>query len=164
MFLKQLREFVLLKRLSILLLIYSVLRLLFYLFNRQFFPFPFFPSILPAFFLGLRFDISAIIYSNLIFIILHLIPFQAFYNKSYQSILRILFYLFNIPLIILNCVDFVYFRFILKRTTWDLFSNMGMSRDFVVLLPSMLRDFWYVIVIAAILIIMMIKLYNKIMI
>ena len=153
---------ILFKRLAVLLIMYTVLRILFYLFNHQYFPFPFFTSILPAFFLGLRFDISAIIYLNCIFIVLHIIPLNAFYSAFYQKMLAILFYACNIPFVFLNCVDFVYFRFILKRTTWDLFSTSGMSKDIITLLPSMLRDFWYVLLIALLCIFAMVKLYRKI--
>lgn len=154
--------YLLLKRFSVLLLIYSVLRLLFYVFNSHFFPFPFFTSILPTFILGLRFDISAIIYTNLIFLVLHTLPIPLFYNRYYQKILFILFYTCNIPFIIINCVDLGYFQFILKRTTWDLFNTLGLSKDFFVLLPSMIRDFWYLICIAFFLVFLMIKLYRTI--
>jgi len=95
-------------------------------------------------FIGIRFDISAILIINLPVIILNSIPFKFRYNKLYQAIVRGLFYLINIAGLLVNFIDLIYFRFTLKRLTAEIFSYLSVGGDFGKLVPQFLRDFWYV--------------------
>ncbi|MDP3558053.1 MAG: sulfatase-like hydrolase/transferase [Bacteroidota bacterium] len=61
-----------------------------------------------------------------------------------------------------NCVDIAYFRFIKKRSSADLFEQIGGQTDLVKLLPQYLKDFWWVLVIYVILIITLITLYKRV--
>ncbi|MFA6925084.1 MAG: LTA synthase family protein [Bacteroidales bacterium] len=110
----------------------------------------------------MRFDLSAIFLFNFLFIFLQLLPFKFRKNNFYQKILKYLFVVVNSILILANCIDFVYFRFILKRTTFDIFSFLGLGNDFFTLLPSYLKNFWYVLLIWLLLILFLNFLYNKI--
>src|SRR4051812_39601726 len=99
---------VLLKRLAILLLLYSSCRLFFFVMYKEFFSGSLFTVAL-TFLSGLRFDVAAVIMINFIFIIMHLVPFNFFNSIFYQKILRFLFYIFNIPALALNILDIGYF-------------------------------------------------------
>jgi len=103
--------------------------------------------------IGIRFDLSAIILSNSIYLILFLFPFRFREKKPYQQILKWLFIVVNSLAMLANCVDFAYFRFTLKRTTADVFNFFGGEKggDLGRLLPLFLKDYWYVFALWALL-------------
>lgn len=129
----------LLKKLGIAFLIFSLCRILFYLFNSNHF------SGIPIslFFYGVRFDIVAISFLFSPLVILQLIPFSFRNYKWYDKILAISFYVPNTIVIILNLIDVAYFDFSLKRTTFDFFGMIATGNDFINLLPHYFIDFWY---------------------
>ena len=129
----------LLKKLGIAFLIFSLCRILFYLFNsNHFIDVPF-----SLFFWGIRFDWIAISFLYTPLIILHLIPFSFRNFSRYHKVLAIAFYTSNTIAIILNLIDVAYFDFTLKRTTADFFGMIGTGDDFTKLLPHYIIDFWY---------------------
>lgn len=152
----------LLKRLLLLILIYQLCRISFLLANINYFHASDLADISGAFFFGIRFDLNAIILLNLPFIFIHLLPLQLFFSTITQTLLKALFFLINIPSLLLNCVDLEYFKYQGKRTTADLFQLFGMGDDMKNTLPRMIMDFWYVLVIFTVLTIVLITLYNKI--
>src|SRR5215510_14297498 len=106
----------LLKRFLLLLFFYSAARLLFLLFNLEYFSDLGFGNLLLSFIYGLRFDISIIVITNIPVIALHFFPFPFFYSSTYQKFVKAIFLLINIPCLLLNCVDFAYFKFTFRRT------------------------------------------------
>lgn len=147
-----------LKRIGIAFLIFTLCRLLFFVFN-----FSYFNDVSPILFINaLRFDMSAISFAFLPFIILSIIPFHFKSNNLYQKLLKILFHLSNTAVLTLNCIDIEYFKFTLKRTTSDIFVLIGFGKDFISLIPQFAIDFWYVIVIWVVLIMLSGYLYNKV--
>lgn len=148
---------VLLKRLGILLLLYEVCRLLFYMFNRDLFPHIPLPQFLGIMFHGLRFDIASIIYVNIIFILMHIIPNPWFNRGWYQHTLKILFYFFNGVALLLESGDFIYYRYGLKRTSTH---ELGLAND-TSILPQVMKDYWIIFLIALLLIIGIEYLYRK---
>ena len=148
---------ILLKRLGIVLILYSACRLLFFVFNMDLFP-----PIPPGEFLqimgyGLRYDVSSIIYVNIIFIILHVIPNPYFDTPRYQRILKILFYSFNGLALLLESGDWIYFEYGLKRTDAH---ELGLTGD-TNILPQVIKDYWIIFVIAFLLILAVEYLYRK---
>jgi phosphoglycerol transferase MdoB-like AlkP superfamily enzyme len=135
---------VLLKRLSISYLLYFICRLLFYFANRSYFPVTGFGDLLLNCFYGLRFDTFSIIVSNSLFILLSLLPINLFYRPGYQQLLKWLFYIPNLVFTIANCIDIGYFPFIRKRSNADLFEQIGGQSDLIKLLPQFARDFWWI--------------------
>ena len=147
----------LLKRLGIVLMLYSVCRILFFLFNKEFFP-----HIPPGEFgmlmlYGIRFDIASIIYVNIIFILLHLIPNPWFDKTGYQRLLKILFYTFNGIALLLESGDWIYYEYGLKRTSTH---ELGLTGD-TNILPQVIRDYWSIFLIAFVLILGVEYLYRK---
>jgi phosphoglycerol transferase MdoB-like AlkP superfamily enzyme len=92
---------------------------------------------------------------------MHLIPFGFRSKTHYQKILQILFFLFNIPALAFNFIDFIYFGFTLKRTTSDIFKWTGLGNDLKTLIPKFMHDFWYVFLLFFAMIWMMAYLYKK---
>ena len=147
----------LIKRLGIIVLLYTICRILFYLFNIAYFN-----DIGFFFFLaGIRFDLVAIIISNSLFIILCLLPFHFINNTGYKRLLKILFLTTNGLALLANCIDFEYFKYTLKRTTSDVFNLMGLGDDIITLLPQFIKDFWYIIALWILLVVLAEYLYRK---
>lgn len=148
----------LLKRLGIVLLLFTLCRILFYLFNAGLFPDVTLPRFLLMMLLGLRYDVAAILMINILFILMHVVPNPWRERKSYQAVLKVLFYTFNGAALILESADFIYYEFAHSRTSVHL---LGLMRDIPRLIPQFVRDFWYMIFIIAVLIVGVEFLYRK---
>ncbi len=89
---------------------------------------------------GLRFDLAAILYINLLFMFLSLIPLPDNKPSWYN---RLIFWSFIIPNAIgyaFNILDIFYFDFILKRSTVELFMFAG-EHNIVSILIRFLYDY-----------------------
>ncbi|HHS95547.1 MAG TPA: hypothetical protein ENJ45_03075, partial [Phaeodactylibacter sp.] len=106
-------------KLLVVLLIFSGLRLLFYTIHRALLPIPNISEGLRIFFHALRFDLSAITYTNLLLILSFLLPLPQRAKPWYRRAQRYIFTLFNGIAILFEIVDIAYFPFALRR------SNVG---------------------------------------
>ena len=103
----------LLRRFALLMAAYTLLRLGFYLFNFATFRAIDTATVLLAFGHGLRFDVSALLWLNLPLVLLSLlVPVTA---RRGQQLLRALFVALNVPGLLLNVIDWEYFKFIGRR-------------------------------------------------
>jgi phosphoglycerol transferase MdoB-like AlkP superfamily enzyme len=93
---------------------------------------------------GILFDLAAIAYLNLIFVIAHLIPGNFKYTLTYQKRLKISFYALNLLFIATNFIDIIYYRFTGKRSTFSMITAKGMEHEIFGLIPSFLMQFWYI--------------------
>ena len=132
--------FLFLQRFILIVLIYQFSRLLFYFINIELFD----RFTLQNFVGGLLFDLAAISYINIPFLIAHLIPGNFKYNNLYQKILKITFYVVNLIFISTNFIDIIYYRFTGRRSTFGMITAKGMKQEIPGLLPSFLREFWYI--------------------
>lgn len=137
------------KRILLVILIYSFCRTLFLAFNFGAFNQPFLNSFLG----GIRFDLSAIAYINLLFALLHAIPGKFKYNRLYQNILKFLFFGVNTLFILTNFVDFEYYKFTGRRSTFGMITAQGMEQGLGGLIVSFLVEFWYLVLIGIVLIV-----------
>ncbi|MGC9375636.1 MAG: LTA synthase family protein [Bacteroidales bacterium] len=133
-------------RVLIIIALFSLSRIIFYFFNIDYFGSLTINESLKIFFSGIRFDISALYYFNLPFIILSLIPGNFKNKKTYQQILKILFLFVNAVLLSTNFIDTKFFDFEHKRLTSDIFSSVWIGEDFITLLPAFIKDYWYLII------------------
>lgn len=138
---------VLVKRLIPLYMVYFICRILFYIFNKSMFANTGFVAFLSAGYHGLRFDTFSIMVANTLFILLSIIPIKQFYNRGYQKVLLYIYIITNSVFLLPNCVDIAYFPFIKKRSSADLFNQLGGQTDMSELLPQYFKDFWWVLVI-----------------
>ena len=153
--------FNIIKRLLVILLIFSLSRIIFFLFNLSYFSGIGFKEFLLLLLYGIRFDVSAVFMLNAVYIFFVTIPFKFRYNNGYRKFTNWIFYIVNSIGFAANCVDFMYFRFTLKRTTFDIFNLIGYGDDMQILLPQFIKDFWYVPLIWFALIFLMIFLSKK---
>ncbi|MFA6863475.1 MAG: hypothetical protein WCS11_06270, partial [Dysgonamonadaceae bacterium] len=98
-------------RLLLVFAFYTITRLLFYLLNQSLFPDMDATYLLKLMYHALRFDASAIAYTNSLVILMHILPFRFRYNNGYQKVTSIVFYIVNAIGITLNMIDVVYYRF-----------------------------------------------------
>ncbi|MBK8847340.1 MAG: hypothetical protein IPO27_12665 [Bacteroidetes bacterium] len=131
----------LLKRILLLQVVYLVLRLLFVVFNFAFLDTAS-SNICMLFVHGVRFDMAAIIYTNVLFILMHLFCFGLFHNKVFQHLLFTLFLLCNTVFFAFNFIDLAYFPFSHKRSTMDALRIWTMGTDTGNNLTDMAIDFW----------------------
>lgn len=146
-------------RLSVVLLLFSCCRAIFYIFNIQSFSGSTTAEIMEAFLYGLRFDVSAILYFNTLTVLMFLLPLPLRARRGYRIATMASFYLFNGTALLLNVIDFEYFKFAKKRMTFDL---MTMKGDLISLLPEYLKNYWYLALIFAAFIVLIWYLSSKI--
>ena len=127
-----------LKRLFFLILLYSASRIYFFLNNIQSFN----NVSIKEFIEGFRFDVSALMYINVLLLILILFPTNFRKKTNYIKFTNTLFYIINIPFIIINNIDIVYFQFTQKRSTIDLLQLIQLGEDAQNIIPQYLKDYW----------------------
>ncbi len=154
----------LIKLIIILVILYSICRLLFYAFNYSFFSDLNFSELLKILFFSIRFDLSVIILSNSLFILLYLFPFERRESNLYRTFLKMLFLVVNSLALLSNCVDLAYFQFTLKRTNASVFNFFTgkIGGDLLQLIPVFIKDYWYLFIIWSFLVVAIIYFYNKI--
>lgn len=156
MFQKLYFQKLLLFRILLVLVVYSICRIIFLVINPAFYQFGF-GEILFAFYVGLMFDFSAVIYTNSVFILLHVIPFKFRENKEFQTFLKWLFYIVNSLAVLLNLIDSAYYRFSGKRSGLEL---LNMSDELDGVWKNYISDYWYLIIILISLVIFLVKTYQ----
>lgn len=111
---------------------------------------------------GLRFDLSAIAFSNSLFIVMVLLPAPFTTNNYYQKFVGILFMLTNSLFILVNLIDIAYFPYIHKRSQSDilLFITGEKGNDFFRLIPTFLSQYWYLLLVFILLIWLLWKGYK----
>ena len=142
--------------------LFSLSRTGFYLFNLKMFPgitTGEFLSILRG---GLLFDISASVYINMLFILMQIVPFDFRYNKTYQKISMWLFFVTNGLALAANSADYVYYRFVFKRATADIFGTFENESHLEKMIFRFMLDYWPAVLICIFLWILMFFLYRKV--
>ncbi|MBK6476667.1 MAG: sulfatase-like hydrolase/transferase [Flavobacteriales bacterium] len=129
---------ILVLRLGAVTLVYTLLRLQFWALNSMAFPDPSFW----AFVGGVRFDLSAIAWLHLPWIVLFLI--NPYPNKQFGRIQFWVFMAINAITLFFQCVDLEFYKFSLKRSTADFLNMMISGGDTINLVPAFLRDYWYI--------------------
>ena len=109
----------------LLMVVYMLSRWFFYYMNIGSFPDVTFHDMMTICLGGLRFDISALCYLNILCITLQLLPIKQRDTVWYQRIVKIIFIVINSLGIAVNTADIVYFEFGGRRTTSTIFSEFG---------------------------------------
>ncbi|MCC7302759.1 MAG: sulfatase-like hydrolase/transferase [Bacteroidia bacterium] len=132
-----------LKRLGVLILLYSLCRLLFLLVNYSFFRGISASDYFSVFGAGFLFDLSAIVMINSLYLAGVLLPSPIRTNKTYKKILRWLYILPNSFFLLFNVMDAGYYPFTLHRSTMEIITFATGKVDFLTLLPSLIAGYWF---------------------
>ena len=149
-------------RLCAMLLLLAFSRWLLYIFNSGNFPNLSTGQQFRLFFIGMRFDIWTLIIANLPFLVFYGIPLELKYNKIYSKVVDTLFVITNSTAILLNLIDVIYYRYIDKRMTSELFGFAKHTDDNQgSLITQFIVDFWFIGVIFAIFLVLIIIITRK---
>ena len=107
---------------------------------------------------GLRFDLASILIINILFIIISILPIETIEKKSTQLGLKILFFVTNTPMLILNIADIEYFKFTGKRTQS---SVLGITQDIKSQAFQLITYYWYFTLAIVVLVLILWKYYPK---
>ena len=140
---------VLVANLGLLLLLYTLSRLLFLALNFHSYAQLPLGELVLAFLVGGRFDIAAICRINAPFIVLSLLPFGFVEKPWYRHFLKAVFLIANIPFLLLNVVDYEYFKFTGQRSSLSL---LDMGQDITDQIGQLAFHYWYLAAIAGALI------------
>ena len=132
--------------LLIVMAIYTLSRVFFYWINLDLYPNVDNAHLLEMIMGGWRFDLTALLYLNSLYILLILLPLpiQIRNNKHYIRVTNYSFYIPNIIGLIANCMDMVYVRFTDRRTTCTLFTEFQNDGNLVQIILQAAGQYWYV--------------------
>ena len=110
---------------------------------------------------GLVFDTSAILVTNIPYIVLMLLPWHRKENNTYQQICKWVFIVINGLGLAINLCDSVYFRYTMRRTTTTVFSEFSNEGNLGSIFFTETLHHWYLVIAFVLLIWGMWKLYVK---
>jgi phosphoglycerol transferase MdoB-like AlkP superfamily enzyme len=149
-------------RILLIMFLFSLCRVGFFLFNFRMFPGVTLSQFITILKGGLVFDISAVVYINILFILLHIVPLEIRYRDVYQVVLKYIYFITNGIAIAMNGMDFVYYRFVDKRATADVLKTFEHETNMVKLFFRFLFDYWPATLLSLFAWFLMVYLYNKV--
>jgi phosphoglycerol transferase MdoB-like AlkP superfamily enzyme len=152
---------VLILRLLLAMLLFSLCRIGFYLYNQDYFD-----DITPGVFIdimggGLPFDVTAVLYTNMLVLLLMVVPLEIRFRAGYQAVVKWIFFVCNGVALAANTSDFIYFRFTGRRTTADVFQQFEHEQTMGRLVIRFMGDYWHATLWWIGLVVLMVWLYNK---
>ncbi len=142
--------------------LYMGCRIGFYFYNAEFFPNMTMARFGKIMWGGMRFDLTAILYINSLFILLLIIPFAFRFRKGYLKTLKYLFTITNSLGLAANVADFIYYKYTLRRTTLTVIRQFENEQNMAGLFGRFLIDYWYAVLFWIFLVVVMTKLFNRI--
>jgi phosphoglycerol transferase MdoB-like AlkP superfamily enzyme len=142
--------------------LYMLCRVIFYLYNKAFFPDMTLSRFATIMLGGLRFDLSAILYLNSLFILLMIIPIEWRFRPGYLKFLAWWFVIINAIGLAANVSDTIYYEYTLRRTTLSVFRQFENEKNITGLLLSFIVDYWYALIFWIGLVFLMAWLFRRI--
>lgn len=149
-------------RLVLAMFLFMLCRIGFFIYNLSYFPEMSAWNFLRILWGGFWFDLTAVLYINLILLILSVIPIDLRFRSGYQVTIKIFYYTLNGLALAVNVMDFIYYKFTLRRTTADVFGQFENESNLFSLFFRFLFDYWYAVLFWIFLMWLMVWLYNKI--
>ena len=149
-------------RLALAFLFYFVARILFFLFNKDLFELNGITDFLSMCLWGLSFDSAAILYINLLFILLSFLPLLINTTKRFQTILIWVYFSTNLIAYATNFVDFIYYKYTFTRSTLASLESISQEPNKAGLIFSFITDYWHVFLLFFICAYVWVKLYKKV--
>lgn len=110
-------------------IVFAVCRLVFYIANISYFPNIGIDNLIDILRGGFAFDTAGIMYVNVLYIVLMLIPLRIREKNYWQKTAKWTFVITNSIAVIANLVDTVYFRYTNRRTTASVFSEFSQEEN-----------------------------------
>lgn len=148
-------------RLFLMMVLFTIGRIVFYLYNESLFPQMNLHKFLIILKGGLKFDISALLYTNVLYILLFLLPTPLRYKQWFKSFLKYLFFVTNGVLLALNSYDTVFYPFTMRRTTAGIFKEFRNEDNLFNIFLKGIVEHWPIFLVFIVLVALMVKLYGK---
>lgn len=101
---------------------------------------------------GLRFDTTAILYTNALYIVMMLLPLHLKERGWWHAIARWVFAVTNAVCVIANLADCVYFQYTGRRTTATVFSEFSNENNLASIFGTEILHHWYIVLVGLVLI------------
>lgn len=108
---------------------------------------------------GFLFDSSAIMYTNVLWIVMVLFPLHLKETPTYRKVCKWLFLVVNSLAVVMNLCDCVYFQYTSRRTTSTVFSEFSHEGNLAGIFGTELIRHWYLLLIGVVLIYALWQLY-----
>lgn len=141
--------------------IYTVCRLVFFLLNRPLFPDVDLSRLMRLCKAGWRFDLATVLFTNLPYIVLMLIPFRFRENRVYLGVTKTLYVVPNFLAFVADLCDGVYFPFTNRRTTCTVFQEFGGDDNLGKIFLHEACVHWYLVLLGLGILWLLIKAYRK---
>lgn len=92
---------------------------------------------------GVRFDLSALVYFNALFIVMRIVPFGFVYNRIYERVTMWIYGVCNSLLLAINLGDIPYFRFTGARLRWSNILNITTDSDIWRIILQYAGSYWW---------------------
>ena len=129
----------LLLRIGLILILFSVIRLIFYVVYQDQMSVASWSSLVYIFVHAFRFDLAALTYINSFLIISYLLPIPIRFNKIYRRFQAFIFILFNLFALAIEIADIQYFEFASRRS---IISDFSLLFNAIQYNPNFIRDSW----------------------
>ena len=110
---------------------------------------------------GIVFDTTAILYTNVLWVVMMFLPVSRKENPHYHSFCKWLFVGVNLLALVVNLADSVYFQYTLRRTTTTVFQEFSNENNLGGIFGKEALSHWYFFVLAAFIGWVMHRLYLK---
>ena len=108
---------------------------------------------------GLLFDVSAVMYTLALYIVLTLLPLHVKETRRWHIACKWLWLAVGAITLIMNLMDCVYFRYTSRRTTSTVFGEFGNESNLASIIATEAVRHWYLILLAVVIIWLMARLY-----
>lgn len=111
---------------------------------------------------GLRFDLTAVLYFNVLFIAMRILPFRFTTNAVYLRISDFIYYITNIVMLVINLGDIPYFRFTGARMRWNSLIEMASDSNIFGIIFSYFSGYWWAFILIIAVAALLIFLYHRV--
>lgn len=123
-------------------ILYTICRLIFIWVNHSYFTEADPTDILTMMRGGVRFDVAGILYLNLPYLFMVLLPFHFRENNRYATATKLMYMIPNTIGIVANISDTIYFPFTTRRTTWRIFDEFANDSNIASVVVQACADHW----------------------
>ena len=141
--------------------IYTVCRLVFFFLNRPLFPDVDLTRLAHLCKAGWRFDLATVLFTNLLYIVLMLIPFRFRENRVYQGVTKGFYVVPNLIAFAIDLADGVYFPFTNRRTTCTVFREFGGDDNLGTSFLHEAAVHWYLVLLGIGILWLLVRAYRK---
>lgn len=140
---------------------FLICRLTFWLANKSYFPDIDLRGLLKIGEGGFVFDTAAILYTNVLYLFLMLLPLPLKRKSGYQIGMKWLFIVTNSLAVIANLADVIYFTYTNRRTTSTVFREFSQESNLGIIVGKELINHWYLALLAIGIVYFLIRFYRK---